>query len=250
MSNRTATVAVQVRDLTLRIQAQTLFADFNFDLPAQQFTCLLGSSGVGKSTLLKAIADILPRQDINFSGSIQCDNGEPLKQQIAYMAQTDSLLPWLSCLDNTLLYARLNGKVSQAQRQQAKALLAQLGMADALNKRPEALSGGMRQRVALARTLMQDKPIVLMDEPFSALDAITRLKLQDIAAELLRDKTVLLVTHDPLEALRLGDQVYVLAGQPAQVGEAIVPAGISPRDTTDSAILQLQGELLKQLEQQ
>jgi len=151
-------------------------------------------------------------------------------------------------IKNTLLGARLRHQVNDEKNKQALQLLQQVGLKDAVAKRPAELSGGMRQRVALARTLMEDKPIILMDEPFSSLDAITRLNLQDLAAELLQDKTVLLVTHDPLEALRLGDVVYVMAGQPAHLGSPIHPPGSSPRETTDKQILALQGELLTRLE--
>ena len=94
---------------------------------------------------------------------------------------------------------------------------------------------------------MEDRPIVLMDEPFSALDAITRLRLQSLAAELLRGRTVLLVTHDPLEAQRLGDRIHVMAGSPARLDEAMTPAGATPRDPADRALLVLQAELLARL---
>jgi len=106
----------------------------------------------------------------------------------------------------------------------------------------------MRQRVALLRTLMEERPVILMDEPFSALDALTRLKLQDLAAELVKGATVLMVTHDPLEALRLGHRVYVMAGKPAQIGEALVPPGIPPRKPGDLEIVALQAELINRLE--
>ena len=110
------------------------------------------------------------------------------------------------------------------------------------------LSGGMRQRAALARTLMEDRPIVLMDEPFSALDAITRHRLQDLAAELLAGRTVLLVTHNPLEALRLGHRIYVLSGQPGRAARpARCRAALPPRDAADPTLLALQAELLGEL---
>ena len=106
----------------------------------------------------------------------------------------------------------------------------------------------LRQRVALARTLMEDRPVVLMDEPFSGLDSIGRLRLQDLAAELLDRRTVLLVTHDPLEALRLGHQVHVLSGRPALLDRALQPDGPRPRDPGDPALLTLQGELIGRLQ--
>jgi putative hydroxymethylpyrimidine transport system ATP-binding protein len=105
----------------------------------------------------------------------------------------------------------------------------------------------MRQRAALARTLMEDRPVVLMDEPFSALDAITRYRLQDAAAKLLAGRTVMLVTHDPLEALRLGHRIHVMAGRPARLDDALGPSGDPPRDPRDPEILKLQAELLTRL---
>ncbi|MCH8924989.1 MAG: ABC transporter ATP-binding protein, partial [Proteobacteria bacterium] len=126
-------------------------------------------------------------------------------------------------------------------------LIARVGLAGREGDRPAKLSGGQRQRVALARTLMEGRPVVLMDEPFSALDAITRYEIQALAAELLAGRTVLLVTHDPLEALRIGHRVQVMAGAPARLDAALEPAGAPPRDLTDPALLVLQAELLERL---
>ncbi len=112
---------------------------------------------------------------------------------------------------------------------------------------PATLSGGQRQRAALARTLMEGRPVVLMDEPFSAVDAITRARLQELAARLLRGRTVLLVTHDPLEALRLGHRIHVMAGRPALLGAAMEPPEETPRDATDPSLRELHLELLAQL---
>ena len=122
-------------------------------------------------------------------------------------------------------------------------------MGDLGDRTPEQLSGGQRQRVALARTLMEDKPVVLMDEPFSALDAITRLQLQDLAASLLHDRTVILITHDPLEALRLSDEVWAMTGRPVQLDKKLSIDMPAPRALDDARILKWQGELLASLEQ-
>ena len=123
-------------------------------------------------------------------------------------------------------------------------LLAQLGLADSAHQRPDSLSGGMRQRVALARTLMQDTPVVLMDEPFSALDAVTRHRLQALAVEALEGRTVLLITHDPQEALRLGDNIWLF--QQRQLQPVATPATTVPRPV-DAELGQYQQQLLTAL---
>jgi putative hydroxymethylpyrimidine transport system ATP-binding protein len=147
--------------------------------------------------------------------------------------------------DNVTLGARLRGE--PADREQARQLIARTGLTRQTSQLPATLSGGQRQRAALARTLMEDRPVVLMDEPFSALDAITRARLQALAATLLSGRTVLLVTHDPLEALRLGHRIHVMAGQPVRIEPAIEPQGQPPRDLHDGALLALQGDLLARL---
>jgi putative hydroxymethylpyrimidine transport system ATP-binding protein len=170
------------------------------------------------------------------------------------MAQQDLLLPWASVLGNVLLGPRLRGEHRDPEiAGRARRLIEQVGLKDRNDDRPARLSGGMRQRVALARTLAEDRPIVLMDEPFSALYAITRFALQDLAARLLAERTVLLVTHDPLEALRLGHRIYVMAGSPARLETALDesdgPAGLPapPRDPANADLLARQADLLKRL---
>ena len=219
-----------------------LFDGLDLTLAAGRFTCLLGPSGGGKSSLLRLIAGLAPTASVEH---LSCGDGRPPAGRIAYMAQQDALLPWLSVLDNVLLGARLRGEVPDRER--AHTLLAEVGLAEAAALHPAALSGGMRQRAALARTLMEDRPLVLMDEPFSAVDALTRLRLQDLAARLLRGRTVLLVTHDPFEALRLGETVLVLSGMPAELRQAQLPAGTPPRDAADPAVHAAVGPLLRQL---
>jgi putative hydroxymethylpyrimidine transport system ATP-binding protein len=178
-------------------------------------------------------------------GEVIASDGRPLAGRIAYMDQRDLLLPWLNVLGNVTLGARLRGE--DVDRIRAMELLRDVGLDGAARKRPDQLSGGMRQRAALARTLIEDRPVVLMDEPFSALDALTRYRLQDMAAALLAGRTVILVTHDPLEALRLGHRVHVLAGRPAQLGEALSLPGAPTRDPTAPEVNRLHGDLLARL---
>lgn len=237
-----------IRHAYLAYNHVELFSDLNLTFSAGKWSCLLGPSGVGKSTLLRMIADLVSDQT-QFRGEITCDNGLPLAQQISYMAQTDLLMPWLSALDNALLHARMQNQVTSDLLVRARDLLIQVGLKNSLHKFPNELSGGMRQRVALVRTLLQDKPIVLMDEPFSALDAITRYQLQTLAATLLNNHTVVLVTHDPVEALRLGDEIYILAGQPATLDLQVQLSTPIPRDPTDPELIRHQAELFHALVQ-
>lgn len=248
--------AVDTPDLTLHKLTLTygrtpVFADINLHLPAGQWTALLGQSGIGKSSLLRVIAG-LKDPGARLHGNISTNNHIPLSRQIAYMAQTDLLLPWLTAWDNAILGARLRGDKNKdliKTREQAQNLLEKAGLSKALHLYPRQLSGGMRQRVALVRTLMENKPIVLMDEPFSALDAITRYYLQSLAAELLKDKSVLFITHDPGEAARLGQAVYIMQGQPASLRLAKALRTSAPRDPADPEVIQWQSALFKELSQ-
>ena len=217
-----------------------LFDALDFTLPAGQTTCLLGPSGVGKTSLLRFIAGLE-----GGGGRVICSDSGPLAGRLAWMAQQDLLLPWATVRGNVGLGPVLRGERPDQNR--ITELLALVGLDGHGDDLPATLSGGMRQRVALARTLMEDRPVVLMDEPFSALDAITRHALQDAAAELLAGRTVLLVTHDPLEALRLGHRVHVMSGRPARLDAALEPPGAPPRDPREAEILALQGELLTRL---
>jgi putative hydroxymethylpyrimidine transport system ATP-binding protein len=239
--NTTRPLSIEIDAASISYEGRPLFEDFGFKLEAGHWTCLLGPSGVGKSSLLRIIAGLLPLE----RGEIRCGDQQTLKGRLAWMGQEDALLPWLSVEDNVLIGSTLRGLAKD--REQARQWLREVGVHNLANRRPATLSGGQRQRVALARTLMEDRPVVLMDEPFSSLDAITRARLQELAATKLRGKTVLLVTHDPLEALRLGHQIYVMSGRPAKVEEALRPEGKPPRAHDDSALLDLQAALLARL---
>jgi putative hydroxymethylpyrimidine transport system ATP-binding protein len=219
-----------------------VLAPTDLEVPAGRVTALLGPSGSGKSTLVRLAAGLL-----DMAGAVvEVTDGAPLGGRIAWMAQADLLVPWRNALGNVTLGAHLRGEAPDTGR--ARALLAEVGLApEDAAKPPSALSGGMRQRVALARTLMEERPVVLMDEPFSAVDAPTRHRLQELAARLLAGRTVLLVTHDPLEALRLADRILVLTGRPAAPVEAEVPDGAPPRPARDPALLAAQAALLERL---
>ena len=241
----TAPPQVALQGARLVFEGETIFESLSLTLPAGRTTCLLGPSGVGKTSLLRLLAGL----EASAQGRVEDGTGQPLHGRIAYMAQQDLLLPWLSALDNVLLGPRLRRERDPGQNERARRLLERVGLAGAEAKQPAQLSGGMRQRVALARTLMERRPVVLMDEPFAALDAITRSEMQELSADLLAGRTLLLVTHDPLEALRLGHRVLVLSGRPARLDKAIEPPGEPPRDPAQPGLLGLQAELLHRLTQ-
>jgi len=246
-SHATNSFDVLARIKTLRFDDAVLFENLELSLPGARWTCLLGVSGVGKSTLLKLIAGLMPDTT---SAELTCSDREPLTGRVAYMGQQDLLLPWLSVVDNVLLGDRLRGTFDSVRLGYAHELLDRVGLRAYASELPAKLSGGMRQRTALVRTLMEDKPVVVMDEPFSALDAITRLKLQDMAADLLSGRTVFLVTHDPSEALRLGRQVYLMTGRPAQLEKVAEFSSEAPRSVADQAILDQQAQILARMQEE
>jgi putative hydroxymethylpyrimidine transport system ATP-binding protein len=243
---RDAAPSIHIERARFAFAGRRLFDDLSLDLPAGRTTCLLGPSGVGKTSLLRLIAGLLPPEPPT---RIAAADGRPLAGRVAWMAQTDLLMPWLDALGNVLIGYRLRGDAValEAARERALGLLAQTGLAGRESDLPATLSGGMRQRVALARTLVEERPVVLMDEPFGQLDAITRLSLQDLAARMLAGRTVLLVTHDPLEAARLGHRIHVMAGAPASLGTPLEPAGDLPRDATAAETLRIQADLMHHL---
>lgn len=233
---------ISISGLRVRYGSLPLFDGFDLVIRGGETTCLLGASGVGKSTLLRLIAGLV----IPEAGRIAASDAQPLDGRIAYMDQSDLLLPWLNVGGNIVLGSTLRRE--RADRKTVDLLLQSVGLGGLSKAMPAQLSGGMRQRVALARTLYEARPIVLLDEPFGALDALTRLRLQNLTAALLRDKTVVLVTHDPIEAMRLGHRILVLNGQPVRVLEPVaVPSAAPPRDLADPGVIAAQAPLVTAL---
>jgi len=185
--------------------------DVTLDVAPGEFLCLLGASGCGKSTLLSLLAGL----DAPTAGTIEIPGGRP-----ALMFQEPALFPWLTASQNIELALRLRGaKSKKARQERAAELLDLVRLRDAGAKRVHELSGGMRQRVAMARALAQDSHVLLMDEPFAALDAITRDVLHEelVRLRLSQQLTVVFVTHNVREAVRLGDRVALLSSRPGRV---------------------------------
>jgi putative hydroxymethylpyrimidine transport system ATP-binding protein len=223
------------------IAGAPLFPELRLELPAGCWTGLLGASGVGKSTILRLIAGL--DTGARFSGTIAANDGMPLAGRIAFMGQSDLLAPWLDVLGNVSLGPMLRGETPDLAR--AYAIIDQVGLKPHVRQRPHTLSGGQRQRAALARTLFEDRPVVLLDEPFSALDARTRAEMQEIAGRLLAGRTVLLVTHDPGEAARLSHHAWLMGGSGLQALE--VPATPVVRPVDDAATMAAQAAMYRKL---
>lgn len=191
--------------------------DINLDVEKGEFVALVGPSGCGKSTLLSLAAGLLKpdRGNVYLAGE-KVDGPSRLT---GYMLQHDGLFPWLNILDNALVGIKVRGQVSDADRERAMDLLESCGLLEFQNHFPRQLSGGMRQRAALVRTLAIEPELLLLDEPFSALDSQTRVKLSDEVAQIIRDrgKTALLVTHDISEAISMADRVVVLGPRPTYI---------------------------------
>ena len=201
---------------TLQGETEAL-RDLSFIVKENQFISLVGPSGCGKSTALSLLAGLLDPT----AGQVFIDEEEVLgiQEKVGYMLQEDYLFPWRTILDNVLLGLEVKGMLTNESKAKAKRLLADYGLEEFENYYPTQLSGGMRQRVALARTLAFEPEILLLDEPFSALDYHTKLAVENEVAQILRNqnKTVILVTHDIGEAIAMSDRVLVLTKRPGRV---------------------------------
>jgi len=234
------TAGIHIEGVSLTLGEHPVFSGLNLRMQGGQWHAVLGRSGIGKSTLVRLLAGIQQAD----AGTVNADDNKPLQQRVAYMAQDDGLLPWLTVIDNVQLGPELRGKKSRKTAEAAALLLQQTGMSGWESALPRDLSGGMRQRTALARTLLEDQPVVLMDEPFSRLDAITRDELQNLAYTLLESKTVVLVTHDPVEALRLAGSVHVLhGGHPTEIDSLALAPASQPRNIDDPQFVEKLSEL-------
>lgn len=185
--------------------------DISLDIGDKEFISIVGPSGCGKSTLLSILSNL----EKPSSGTISFKHG----LKIGYMLQKDSLFPWRTVLDNCLISLELSNNLNENTKQHVLKLLNTYGLKDFIYKYPSSLSGGMRQRVALIRTLASNPDILLLDEPFSALDYQTRLALSDDVYNIIKseNKTAIMVTHDLAEAISLSDKIVVLTKRPSKV---------------------------------
>ncbi len=217
--------------------------DITVDIPNGQFACLLGPSGCGKSTLLNAVAGF----SLPTSGSVEVD-GRPVEgpgPDRGMVFQEYALFPWMTVEQNIAFGLEIRKSPAAEIREKASSLLAMLNLSEFRDRYPKDLSGGMRQRVAIARVLALDSRILLMDEPFGALDALTRHNLQD---ELLRiweafRKTILFVTHSIEESIFLADRILVMTYRPGTIKRDIVVTLHRPRDPGDPGFNELKREL-------
>jgi NitT/TauT family transport system ATP-binding protein len=216
----------------------TALEDVSLAIAPGEVVAIVGPSGAGKTTLLELVC-----------GLQQPDLGELSAVAAALMPQRDLLLPWVDALENAGLALRLAGHSRAQARREAAPVFEALGLAGFEQSRPDQLSGGMRQRVAFARTLLSGRSLLCLDEPFGALDAITRMELQDWLADALATspRTVLMVTHDVEEAVVLADRVLVLSPRPGRLIAEFTVERPRPRERTDAELVALRARILEVL---
>ena len=239
---------LSVSRLNKRFGDLAIFENFNLKLSQNGFTVLIGPSGCGKSTLFNVL-----------TGAVAGDGGKiewsgrrvsHLREVCAYMQQKDLLLPWFSLMDNALLPDRHLRLWPAASGQKAVTLFKRLGLEGFETYLPGTISGGMRQRCALVRTLMFERDLILLDEPLSALDAITRRSLQSLLFMLQADfkKSILMITHDIEEALRLADEILVLSRRPMRVLDRYTLDGPKLRRISDPELIGIKAHVLNLLQ--
>jgi len=240
---------LSIDGITKHFDGTPVIADFHLSVPQNGFVALIGPSGCGKSTLFDLLMGVVPMQD----GTVRWLDRDvtDLSQIAAYMQQSDLLLPWLGLADNARLPADIAGEPKAASTRRVDELFDRLGLAGFEAYLPSMVSGGMRQRCALARTLMFGRDLVLLDEPLSALDAITRRSLQQMLRLLQAEfnKTILMVTHDIEEALVLADELFVLTKTPMRAAARLTISAPHPRQVEDPALLAIKHRVLAMLQE-
>ena len=214
-------VGLSLRGVSFSYGAQFALEDLNLDIGVTEFVSIIGPSGCGKTTLLNIISGLIDPSD----GKIYI-NGEESSRlgQISYMHQEDTLLPWRTAFENAILGLEINGELNAKSRQKVIKLFEDFGLLHTMNKMPSTLSGGMKQRVSFLRSVLTNNQILLLDEPFASLDAITRIEVRDWLKNILSNhsRTVLLVTHDIEEAIALSNRIIVINGKTNPIFSEIV----------------------------
>ncbi|MBJ8341085.1 ABC transporter ATP-binding protein [Antrihabitans sp. YC3-6] len=226
--------------------------NITFDAAAGEFVAVIGPSGCGKSTIFNLLAGL----DTPTAGEISIGGESPASSaQCAYMPQKDLLFAWRNVLDNTTLGLEVQGMSKKAARERARALFEVFGLAGFETARPSQLSGGMRQRAAMLRTVVQDRDVLLLDEPFGALDSLTRTEMQTWLQQVWEQYRwlVLMITHDIREAIFLADRVIVLSARPARIRHELTVDLPRPRDIsmlTSPQFVALEAELISILHEE
>ena len=225
-----------------------VLADISLTVQPGEFVSILGPSGAGKSTILQMLIGASEPD----AGTVLFDGAPlvPKRDRFAFMPQRDALMPWRRIIDNTTLGLEVAGMSRKAARAEVAPLFAEFGLAGFEHHYPAQLSGGMRQRAALLRTVVQRRPMLLLDEPFGALDALTRAQMQRWLADMwTRHRwTVLLITHDVREAALLSDRIYVLSSRPARVAHQFhVPLEHPRQGLRSPALAEIEAEILQTL---
>jgi ABC-type nitrate/sulfonate/bicarbonate transport system ATPase subunit len=209
-----------------------------------EFVTLLGPSGCGKSTLCNIVAGLIPPD----SGRVRLDGAAhgPGRGRVAYMQQKDLLLPWRRVIDNAILGLEVQGVRRGEARAEARDLLRRFGLERFEGYYPALLSGGMRQRVALVRTLLCRKDLIVLDEPFGALDAMTRAAMRGHLLRLVEEfgRTILFITHDVEEAVILSDRIYVMTARPGRIRTEVMVPQARPRDPADEVVVRVKAQIL------
>jgi NitT/TauT family transport system ATP-binding protein len=237
---------VEFKEICIAFQGETVCDRLSFNIRDGEFLCIVGQSGCGKSTLLRVIGNLLKVD----SGEVKVGNRPAVDawEDIAYVFQAPRLLPWRNVEDNVVLGQQLrfgSGRPAAEMHKKARALLDLVGLGKDVMKMPAMLSGGERQRVSIARALAVDPRIILMDEPFSALDVMTRHRMRAEIVEIWKKtkKTVVFVTHEVEEAIELADRIVVLSSKPTKVRSIIEVGAVRPRNLEDPKLQAMQSQL-------
>ncbi|AZO34848.1 ATP-binding cassette domain-containing protein [Mesorhizobium sp. M2A.F.Ca.ET.037.01.1.1] len=241
---------LSIEHLSVKFGQVVALNDVSLQVNEGEFVSILGASGCGKSTLFNAVSGLLRAT----SGKIKLDGRDVSNRpgEVGYMLQKDLMLPWRTVRGNITLAASLTRGATKEDQAEAEKLATRYGLGEFLNHYPHALSGGMRQRVAMMRTIAAGRQVMLLDEPFGALDAQTRFSMQQWLLQVWKDlgRTILFVTHDVDEAIFLADRIVVMTPRPGRIGEVVqvgLPRPRSLEDLTTEAFTALKRQIMARL---